>query len=56
LRILLRYGVFKLMFVSPPLRLKKEALDTVDRQQVPTPGVDRDVLVNSVVETVPLSQ
>jgi hypothetical protein len=44
------------MFVSPLLILKKEALDTVDRQQVPTPGVDRNVLANDVAETVPLSR
>jgi hypothetical protein len=56
LRILLRYDISKLTFASSPLRSKKEALDTVDRPQVPTPGVDRNVLVNSVVTTVPLSK
>jgi hypothetical protein len=35
-KILLRYDVFKLTCVSPPLGLKKEALDIVDQQQVPT--------------------
>jgi hypothetical protein len=41
------------MSASPLLRLKKEALDTVDRQQVPTPEVDRNVLTNDVAATVP---
>jgi hypothetical protein len=44
------------MSASPLLRSKKEALGTVDRLQVPTLGVDRNVLVNSIVTTVPLSQ
>jgi hypothetical protein len=56
LRTLLRYGVSKPMSASPLLRSKKEALDIVDRPQVPTPGVDQNVPVNSVVTTVPLSQ
>jgi hypothetical protein len=44
------------MFVSPPPILKKDVLDTVDPQQVPTPGVDRNVLANDVAARVPLSQ
>jgi hypothetical protein len=43
------------MFV-PPLPRSKEVLDTADPQQVPTPGVDRNVLTNNVVTRVPLSQ
>jgi hypothetical protein len=42
--------------VSPPLRLKKEVLDTVDPQQVPAPGVDRNILANNAVAMVPLSR
>jgi hypothetical protein len=44
------------MSTSLLLRLKKEALAAVDRQQVLTPGVDWNVLVNNVVIMVPLSQ
>jgi hypothetical protein len=55
-RTLLRYDVSKLMSASLLLRLKKEALAAVDRQQVLTPGVDWNVLVNNVVIMVPLSQ
>jgi hypothetical protein len=43
------------MSASPLLKLKKEALDTVDRQQVPTLGVDLNDLANDVVVTIPLS-
>jgi hypothetical protein len=43
-------------FVSLPHRSKKEVLDTVDLQQVLTPGVDRNVLANDVAARVPLSQ
>jgi hypothetical protein len=41
-----------------PLRSKKEALDTVDLQQVPTPEakVDQSVLANDVIARVPLIQ
>jgi hypothetical protein len=55
LRTLPRYSVSKLMSALLLLKSKKEALDTVDRPQVPTPGTDRNVLVNSVLITVPLS-
>jgi hypothetical protein len=44
------------MFASPLLRSKNEVLDTADPQQVPTPGVDRNVLASDVVARVPLSQ
>jgi hypothetical protein len=44
----------KLMSTSPMLRLKKEALDTVDRHQVPTPEVERNILGNDFAATVPL--
>jgi hypothetical protein len=43
------------MSASPPLRSKKEALDTVDQQQVPTPEVDQNVLANDVTAMVLLS-
>jgi hypothetical protein len=41
--------------VSPLPRSKKEALDTVDPQQVLIPGVDRNILTNYVTARVPLS-
>jgi hypothetical protein len=53
LKILRRYDVFKPTFVSPPLRSKKEVLDTADLQQVPTPGADWNVLANDVAARVP---
>jgi hypothetical protein len=56
LRTLLRYDVSKLTSASPPLKLKKEALDIADRPQVPTPGVDLNILASDVVATVLLSQ
>jgi hypothetical protein len=56
LKILIRYDISRLMSVSPPLRSKKEALDTVDRPQAPTPEVDRNVLTNDVAATAPLSR
>jgi hypothetical protein len=42
------------MFVSPLPRLKKEVLDREDPQQVPTPGVDRNVLADDIAARVPL--
>jgi hypothetical protein len=42
--------------VSPPLKSKKEVLDIVDQQQVPTPGADRNILANDAVAMVPLSR
>jgi hypothetical protein len=56
LRILLRCDVSKIMSVSSPLRLKKEALNIVDHQQVLTPGADWNVLANDVAAMVPLSR
>jgi hypothetical protein len=41
--------------MSLPLRLKKEVLDIVDQQQVPTPGADRNVFANDVTTMVLLS-
>jgi hypothetical protein len=37
-------------------RSKKEVLNTAVPQQVPTPGVDQNVLANDVIARVPLSQ
>jgi hypothetical protein len=56
LKILQRSDVFKPTSVSPRPRSKKEVIDTTDPQQVPTPGVDRNVLANDVAARVPLSQ
>jgi hypothetical protein len=44
------------MSMSPPLRLKKEDLDTVDLQQLLIPGEDWNILANDVAATVPLSR
>jgi hypothetical protein len=55
-KILWRYDTFKPTFMSPLHISKKEALDTADSQQVPTPGVDQNVLANDVAARVPLSQ
>jgi hypothetical protein len=41
------------MFASPPLKLKKEALDTVDQLQAPTPEVDQNILANDVEQRSP---
>jgi hypothetical protein len=43
LRILLQYGVSKHISASPLFKSKKEALDTADRPQAPTLGVDRNI-------------
>jgi hypothetical protein len=56
LRTLLQYGVSKLISASPPLKSKKEALDTADRPQALTPGADRNILASDAVAMVPLSQ
>jgi hypothetical protein len=53
LKILQRYDVFKPTSASPLLKSKKEVLDTADPQEVPTPGVDRNVLTNDIVARVP---
>jgi hypothetical protein len=53
LKILQRYDVFKPTSASPLLKSKKEVLDTADPQEVPTPGVDRNVLANDIVARVP---
>jgi hypothetical protein len=42
--------------VSPPLRSKKEVLDTEDQRQVLTPGADQNVLANDIAAMVPLSR
>jgi hypothetical protein len=55
LRTLLQYCVFKLIFVSSPLRSKKEALDTVDRLQALTPGAGQKILTRDIVAMAPLS-
>jgi hypothetical protein len=44
------------MSVSLPLRLKKQVLDIVDQQQVPTPGADRNILANDAAAMVPFSR
>jgi hypothetical protein len=44
------------MSVSVPLRLKKEVLDIVDQQQVPTPEADQNILANEAAAMVPLSR
>jgi hypothetical protein len=54
LRILLQYDVFKLISASPPLKSKKEALDTVDLLQAVTPGEDQNTLARDVKTMVPL--
>jgi molybdopterin biosynthesis enzyme len=41
------------MSVLQLLRSRKEALDTVDMQQVPIPEADRSVLASDVVARVP---
>jgi hypothetical protein len=41
------------MFVLQLLRSRKEALDTVDLQQIPIPEADRSVLASDIVATVP---
>jgi hypothetical protein len=48
LRILMQYDIYKPTFTSPPPRLKKEAKDTTDQLQAPTPGAGRSTLVNDV--------
>jgi hypothetical protein len=53
LKTLQRYAVFKPRSASPLPRAKKEVLDTADPQQVPTPGVDRNVLANDVAARGP---
>jgi hypothetical protein len=53
LKTLRWYDVFKPMSASPPLRSKKEVLDTVDPQQVPTPEVDQNDLANDVAAMGP---
>jgi hypothetical protein len=55
-KVLLRYDNFKRMSVSLPLRLKKQVLDIVDQQQVPTPGADRNILANDAAAMVPFSR
>jgi hypothetical protein len=52
-KILQRSDVSKPTFASPLHRSKKEVLDVTDLQQVPTPGVDRNVLANDVAARVP---
>jgi hypothetical protein len=52
---LLQYGVFKLISASPPLRSKKEALDTADQLQALTLGADQNTLASDVATLVPLS-
>jgi hypothetical protein len=42
--------------VSPPLQLKKQVLDIVDQQQVPTPRADQNILTNNTTSMVPLSR
>jgi hypothetical protein len=44
------------MSVWQLLRSRKEALDTVDMQQVPIPEADRSVLACDVVARVPSTQ
>jgi hypothetical protein len=44
------------MFVSLPLRLKKEVMDIVDQLQAPTPKADRNILTNDAAAMVPLSR
>jgi hypothetical protein len=39
-----------------PAQIEERALDTVDQQELPTPGVDRNVLANDVAAMDPLSQ
>jgi hypothetical protein len=41
------------MSVLLPLRSKKEVPDIADPREVPTPGVDRNVLASDVVARVP---
>jgi hypothetical protein len=41
--------------VLPLLRLKKEVLDIVDQQQVPTPEANQNILTNDSIAMVPLS-
>jgi hypothetical protein len=48
--------VSKQTFVSLLHRSKKEVLDTTNLQQVPTLGVDWNVLANDVAARVPLTQ
>jgi hypothetical protein len=55
LRTLLQYGVFKIISASPPLRSKKEALDTVDQLQALTPGADQNILASDIRVMVLLS-
>jgi hypothetical protein len=44
------------MSVSPPLRLKKEALDIVDQLQAPTAKADRNIHTNDAAATFHLSR
>jgi hypothetical protein len=53
LKILQQSSASKLTSVLQLLRLRKEALDTVDSRQVPIPEVDRSVLACNVVARVP---
>jgi hypothetical protein len=55
LRILLQYGVFKLVSVSPQPRSKKWALYTADRLQALTPEAGQNTLAKDFVAMVPLS-
>jgi hypothetical protein len=54
LRILLQYGVFKLISALPRPKSKKGALDTADQLQALTPGADQNTLASDVVAMVPL--
>jgi hypothetical protein len=54
MRILLQYGVFKLISASPLLRSKKGALDTADQLQALTPGADQNNLASDITAMVPL--
>jgi molybdopterin biosynthesis enzyme len=53
LKILQQSGVSKPMSVLQLLRLRKEALDTVDPQQVPIQEADQSVLASDIVARVP---
>jgi hypothetical protein len=53
LKILQRFGASKPISVLQLPRLRKEAPDTVDLQQVRIPEADRSVLANNVIARVP---
>jgi hypothetical protein len=53
LKILQRSGASKLMSALQLLRSRKEALDTIDLRQVPSPEADRNILASDVVARVP---